>query len=71
MSDNSHGPWAPGRGKTVEEAAEHAWENAKSGKPAPGLAAEHAQAGTYKLEIWIETTNPIHSYIVTINPTGP
>jgi hypothetical protein len=71
MSNHSQSPWAPGKGETIELATEDAWENAKNGKPAPGLAAEHAPPGIYKLEIWVETENPIHAYIVTINPTGP
>lgn len=71
MTNRAQGPWQPGRGKTVEEAAENAWANAKKGQAAPGLAAEKAPSGTYKAEIWIETSNPIHSYIVTLTPTGP
>ena len=71
MTDQGRGPWAPGRGKSIEEATKKAWDNAKKGQGAPGFAAERAPAGTYKLEIWIETTNPIRSYIVNILPTGP
>ena len=71
MTNLEQGPWESGRGKTVEAAAEDAWENAKKGKAAPGLAAKQAPSGTYKVEIWIETTNPIHSYIVKLSPTGP
>jgi hypothetical protein len=67
----AQGPWKPGRGDTIEEAAEQAWENAKKGAPAPGLAAKSAPAGTYKVEIFVETENPIRSYIVTLDPTGP
>ncbi len=71
MSWTAQGPWKPGRGKTIELAAANAWANAKKGAPAPGLAAEKAPAGTYKLEIYAETENPIHGYIVTLSPTGP
>lgn len=69
--NGSHGPWKPGRGNTIEEAAEQAWEHAKHGTPEAGLTAGKAPAGTYKLDIYAETENPIHGYIVVINPTGP
>jgi hypothetical protein len=67
----SQGPWKPGRGKSIEEAAQNAWANAKKGTPEPGLTAGKAPAGTYKLDIFVETENPIRGYIVVISPTGP
>jgi hypothetical protein len=54
-------PWEPGKGGSVEVAAERAWENAK------GRGAER---GTYKLHIYAEAENPITTYIVIIQPTG-
>jgi hypothetical protein len=71
----NRGPWKPGistgKAATIEKAAEQAWENAKKGIAAPGLTAGKALPSTYRLEIWIETENPIHAYIVTLDPTGP
>jgi len=69
--NGSQGPWKPGKGKSIEEAAANAWANAKKGTPEAGLTAGKAPAGTYKLEIYVETENPIRGYIVTISPTGP
>ena len=69
--NGSHGPWKPGKGKSIEEAASNAWENAKKGSPEAGFAAAKAPGGTYKLEIFVETENPIRGYIVVLNPTGP
>lgn len=71
MTEEEKGPWKPGRGDTLEKAAERAWENAKKGAAEQGYAATKAPPGTYKLEIWVETENPIHSYIVGLIPTGP
>jgi hypothetical protein len=71
MTNQGRGPWKPGRGKTLEAAAEQAWENAKKGAAEQGFTAASAPPGTYKLEIWVETKNPIHSYIVGLIPTGP
>ncbi|MFZ0340768.1 MAG: hypothetical protein WAL31_00335 [Gaiellaceae bacterium] len=49
-----------GEGDTVEEAAAHAWENAR---------ASGAKPGKYVVsKIEIETVNPIRTYIVTIGP---
>ena len=53
--------WEPGRGGSLEVAAERAWENAKKGGAAPG---------TYELQILVEAENPITSYIVIVQPTG-
>ena len=53
--------WEPGKGGSVEVAAERAWENAKE---------EGAGPGTYELRILVEAENPIRTYIVIINPTG-
>jgi hypothetical protein len=71
MTNQAPGPWQPGKGKTLEQATEQAWENAKKGHAARGFVAAEAPGGTYKLEIWIEATNPIHSYIVGLVPIGP
>jgi hypothetical protein len=71
MTNQSRGPWKPGKGKTLEAAAKQAWENAQKGTAAPGFAAEKAPPGIYKLEIWVETENPIRGYIVGLNPIGP
>jgi hypothetical protein len=60
MSNGMHGPWS-GRGANLEAAFEDAWHNAKNAGASPG---------TYKVEISIETTNPIHTYIVIISPSG-
>jgi hypothetical protein len=69
--NQAKGPWKPGKGKTLEEAAENAWANAKKGTAEAGFAAAKAPAGTYKLEIWVETENPIRGYVVGLIPTGP
>ena len=53
--------WEPGRGGSVEVAAERAWENAKKGGARPD---------TYELKIYIEAENPITTYIVIIQPPG-
>jgi hypothetical protein len=71
MTNQAQGPWKPGRGPSLEEAAKAAWENAKKGDARHGFAAEPAPGGTYKLEIWVEASNPIHSYIVGLIPTSP
>jgi hypothetical protein len=71
MSIQTKGPWKPGKSKKFEEAVEQAWEHAKEGKAEQGYAATKAPPGTYKLEIWVETENPIRSYIVGLEPTGP
>jgi hypothetical protein len=68
---NGQGPWKPGKGKSIEEAAENAWANAKDGTAEAGFRAGKAPAGTYKLDIYAEAENPIHGYIVVISPTGP
>lgn len=62
MSNAKEGHFKPGTGETVEEAAAHAWENAR---------AAGAKPGKYLVEkIEIEAVNPIRAYIVTIGPTG-
>lgn len=48
-----------GRGSNLGAAFEHAWNNAKE---------EGAPPGEYKVEISIETENPIRGYIVVITP---
>jgi hypothetical protein len=62
MSDIEKGRHKPGTGATLEEAAAHAWENAR---------ASGAKPGRYEVtKIEIEAENPIRSYIVTIAPPG-
>jgi hypothetical protein len=61
MDDDQERSWEPGKGGSVEVAAERAWENAK-------MAG--AEAGIYELSIFIETENPIRTYIAVINPSG-
>jgi hypothetical protein len=61
MDEETRGLWKPGRGSSIEEAAERAWEGAKKFE---------AEAGTYKLDIFIEVENPIRAYVVTIEPVG-
>jgi hypothetical protein len=56
VSNAKEGHFKPGTGETVEEAAAHAWENAR---------AAGAKPGRYLVEK-IE----IRAYIVTIGPTG-
>jgi hypothetical protein len=53
--------WEPGRGGSVEVAAERAWENAKEAGAGKGL---------YELRIFAEAENPITTYVVIISPTG-
>lgn len=50
-----------GRGANLEAAFEDAWHHAKD---------EGAAPGTYTVQIEIEASNPIHSYIVIISPVG-
>ena len=58
MSTAKQARFKPGTGETVEEAAAHAWENAR---------AAGAKPGKYLIEkIEIETVNPIRAYVVTI-----
>ena len=61
MDDDQERPWEPGKGGSVEVAAERAWENAKLGG---------AEAGIYELTLFIEAENPIRTYIAVINPGG-
>jgi hypothetical protein len=54
--------YKPGKGRTIEIAAEKAWENAH---------AEGAHPGTFVIKkIEFEAVNPIRTYIVTIDPVG-
>jgi hypothetical protein len=48
-----------GKGGNLGAAFEHAWEKAKEAG---------APAGRYKVELEIETENPIRGYIVIITP---
>lgn len=50
-----------GRGGNLGAAFEDAWSNAKKNDAPPGL---------YTVEIAIEASNPIHTYIVVITPGG-
>jgi hypothetical protein len=61
MDEERNGPPWRGRGHDLEAAIWDAWENAKE----QGAGGEKA---TYKVEIAIEASNPIHSYIVLIFP---
>lgn len=49
-----------GRGGNLGAAFEDAWNTAKTNGAPPGL---------YSVEIAIEASNPIHSYIVVLTPT--
>ncbi len=50
-----------GEHASLHAAFEDAWHRAKK---------EGAAPGEYDVAIKIETTNPIHAYIVTITPSG-
>ena len=58
-------PWkgkSEGDDASLQAAIEDAWKKAKE---------KNAPAGRYVVDrIEIETTNPIHAYVVIINPTG-
>ena len=73
MASSAQAAWKPGTGPTVECAAEDAWNNAKNGIGVRGKKVARAKAAktTYKIHISIVASNPIHSYIVTIDPPGP
>jgi hypothetical protein len=62
MSSAAQGPPWRGEATNLEAAFEEAWRNAKNGGADPG---------TYKVEIYVKTTNPIHSYIVILTPGSP
>ena len=71
MASSAYGPWKPGTGPTVECAAEDAWNNAKKGLgPRGKVKAAKKGRATYTIHISIVASNPIHSYLVTIDP-GP
>ncbi len=61
MCEEPKGPPWKGRGHNLEAAVWHAWENAKK----HGAGPEKAE---YKVEVSIEASNPIHSYIVLLSP---
>jgi hypothetical protein len=61
MDEGSERSWEPGKGGSVEVAAERAWENAKQAG---------AEAGIYELTLFIEAENPIRTYLATIDPAG-
>jgi hypothetical protein len=50
-----------GKGGNLGAAFENAWDSAKG---------SGAEPGRYTVEIAIETSNPIHTYIVVITPSG-
>jgi hypothetical protein len=50
-----------GKGEKLKDALDNAWNKAK---------ADGAPAGTYNVELKIETENPIRGYIVVITPDG-
>jgi hypothetical protein len=56
---NGHGPWTGHDPHNLQQAFVNAWETAKEAGANPG---------TFKCEITIDTSNPIHSYNVTITP---
>ena len=65
MNQGDGPPWkgkSEGDDASLQAAIEDAWEKAKG---------KHAAAGKYVVDrIEIETSNPIHAYIVLISPTG-
>jgi hypothetical protein len=65
MHEGEGPPWkgkSEGPGASLQAAIEDAWENAKG---------HQAQAGWYVVDkIKVETSNPIHAYVVLLNPTG-
>ena len=62
---NGEGPHYHGRSegpdKSLEKALKDAWDQATK---------DHADPGVYDVDIKIETTNPIHAYIVILTPSG-
>lgn len=65
MNQGEGPPWkgkSQGDDASLQAAIEDAWENAKG---------HQAPAGWYVVDkIKIETSNPIHAYVVLISPTG-
>jgi hypothetical protein len=61
MDEGSERSWDPGKGGSVEVAAERAWQNAREAG---------AEAGVYELTLFIEAENPIRTYLATITPAG-
>jgi hypothetical protein len=59
MSTSAQGPWR-GQGPTLDAAFADAWNNARRGGAQPDME--------YKIEIAIMGNNPIHTYVVVINP---
>jgi hypothetical protein len=64
MHEDEGPPWkgkSEGDDASLQAAIEDAWDKAKG---------HHAAAGKYVVDrIEIETSNPIHAYIVIINPS--
>jgi hypothetical protein len=63
MSNGQQGPHWRGTKPfpNLKEAVEDAWNNAKSADP--------SLSGTFKVDIYIEASNPIHTYTVVISPS--
>jgi hypothetical protein len=61
MDEDQERSWEPGKGGSVEVAAERAWQNAKAAGAEPGI---------YELTLFIETENPIRTYIGVISQGG-
>jgi hypothetical protein len=61
MEEGSERSYEPGKGGSVEVAAERALENAKE---------EGAEPGIYELTLFIEAENPIRTYIAVISQGG-
>jgi hypothetical protein len=63
MSNGQQGP--RGRGTkpfpNLKDAVEDAWNDAKRRDP--------SSSGTFKVDIYIDASNPIHNYIVVISPS--
>ena len=64
MNQGGGPPWkgkSEGDDASLQAAIEDAWENAKG---------HHADAGWYVVDkIKVQTSNPIHTYVVLISPT--
>jgi hypothetical protein len=61
MADNKHGKGEATKQEGLHTAFDRAWDNAKANGLAPGK---------YAAQIEVTTTNPIHSYIVILTPSG-
>jgi hypothetical protein len=61
MDEGYERSFEPGKGGSVEVAAERAWENAKEAGAEPGI---------YELTLFIEAENPIRTYVAVISQGG-